>query len=169
MRVLHPEDLGKVVHFNIPSSLPVEFCYRIVILMAEDVLGSPRNGTGSDHRSKCAEQVKVRIRRFHWPGVKGFVESREAVATDFDAARSNAGPRAETIHLENCSKESRELAAASALVIRVSRDKIQAHDRAGVGVDNGEGRCPKLVFEGPVTDCARRASSERRKDRLKIR
>ena len=105
--MLHPEDLGKVAHFDIPPSPPVEFCGRIIVLMAEDVSCSPRNGAGSDHCSKCAEQVKVRIRRFHWPGVEGFVESREAVATDFDAARSNAGPRAEMVHDKNCSEESR--------------------------------------------------------------
>ena len=103
----------------------------------------------------------MRIRRFHWPGIKGFVESRQAVTTNFNTARSNAGPRAETIHQENYSKESCELATASALVIRVSRDKIQAHYGAGVGIDDGEGRCTELVFEGPVTDCASRASSER--------
>ena len=112
----------------------------------------------------------MRIRRFHWPGVEGFVESREAVATDFDPARSNARPGAEMVHDENDSKESRELAAAGALIVRVSRDKVQTHDGASVSVDNGEGRCPELVFEGPVADCASRASSERRKDsRLKIR
>ena len=111
----------------------------------------------------------MRTRRCHWPGVEGFVESREAVATDFDDARSNAGPGAETVHGENCSKESRELAAAGALIIRVAGDEVQTHDGASVSVNNSECRCTKLVFEGAVADCAGRASSERRKDRLLTR
>ena len=97
------------------------------------------------------------------------VESREAVATDFDATRSNAGPGAETVHNENYSEESRELAAAGTLIVRVARDEVQTHHGASASVDNSEGRCPELVFEGPVADGASRASSERRKDRLKIR
>ena len=170
MQILHPENLGEVIHFDIPLGPPVKFCCRIVVLVARDVSCSPRNGTGNDHRSECAKQSEVRIRRFHWLGVEGFVESREAVATDFDPARSNACPGAEMVHDENDSKESRELAAAGALIVRVSRDKVQTHDGASVSVDNGEGRCPELVFEGPVADCASRASSERCKDsRLKIR
>ena len=129
----------------------------------------PRHGTSNDHRSECAKQVEVRIRRFHWPGVEGFVESREAVAADFDATRSDAGPGAETVHYENYSEESRKLAAVGTLIVRMARDEVQTHYGASVGVDNSKGRCPELVFEGPVADGASRASSERRKDRLEIR
>ena len=61
--MLHPEDLGEVVHFDAPSSPPVELCGRIIVLMSEDVTTCrARNGAGSNHLSKCAEQVNVRNR-----------------------------------------------------------------------------------------------------------
>ena len=64
---------------------------------------------------------------------------------------------------------SRELTAASSLVVRVARDNFQACEGAGVSVDDGKGRCPKLVFEGSVADSAGRAGSDGCNDGVKIR
>ena len=62
----------------------------------------------------------MRIGRFQWPGVKGFVESQQTVAANFDTTRSDSGPGADKIHNENHSKESCKLAAVSPLVVRVA-------------------------------------------------
>ena len=99
---------------------------------------------------------------FQGPCVKFFVESRQAVAANSDTASSDAGPPGadETHDAESDREESRELAAASSLVIRVARDNTQDQDGAGTSVDRkrrGESKPSHSSNDGAVlwTDRAR--------------
>ena len=128
MRVLHPEDLGEVVHLDILFHPPVECGVLVVVLMTRHVSRRPSNRAGGDHLPKSTEQVKVRIGRFQGAGVEGLVESQHTIAANFDTAKLNVGPGADQIHDENNSKEASKLATVGTLVIRVTWDEVHAED-----------------------------------------
>ena len=128
MRVLHPENFGKVVELDILFCPPIKCGGRIVVLVTGDVSRRPSDRAWVDHLPKSAKQVKVRIGRLQGPGIEGFVESRQTVASNFDAARSNFGQGTDKIHKENDSEESSKLAPVGPLVVRVARHNVQAKD-----------------------------------------
>ena len=55
MRVLHPEDLGEVIHFDVLCCPPVEFDTWIVVLVTRHVSRLPSQRASRDHRAQSAE------------------------------------------------------------------------------------------------------------------
>ena len=106
MRVLHPEDLGEVIHFDVLCCPPFEFDTWIIVLTTRHVSRRLSHRTSRDPRGQSAEQVELWIGCFQRPSVEGLVESRQTVAANFDTIRSNPGPGADKVHEENDSKES---------------------------------------------------------------
>jgi hypothetical protein len=53
--MLHPENLGEIVHLYILFGPPVEFGGRVFVLVTSDVSGGPFDGAREDHLAQGAK------------------------------------------------------------------------------------------------------------------